>query len=230
MDIGRAFAFVTEDEEWLKKILIGGLIIWIPIIGQLAIYGYTFETARNVAQGHPRPLPDWTDFGDKLMKGLYAMIIQIVYSLPVIILSCVLMLPLMLLPQSEEAAVAGSLVMFCLVPIIIVLGLAIGFITLVAQARYVQTDTLSAAFEFKVVFRMLRESFGDWVMLFLTAILAGLAASVVGSIVCGIGVLFTSVYAYAVIGHALGQIIVKQRGGTGGSDIGNIPPTYGSPA
>ena len=230
MDIGRAFAFVTEDEEWLKKILIGGLIIWIPIIGQLAIYGYTFETARNVAQGHPRPLPDWTDFGNKLMKGLYAIIIQIAYSLPVIILSCVLLLPLVLLPQSEETAVAGTLVLFCLVPVIIVLSIAIGFITLVAQTRYVQTDTLSAAFEFRTVFRIVRESFSDWIMLFLTTILAGLAASVVGGIVCGIGVFFTSVYAYAVSGHAMGQIIAKQRGGAGGADIGNIPPTYGSSA
>jgi hypothetical protein len=219
-----------EDEEWVKKILIGGLILLIPIIGTLAVYGYMLETARNVSRGDPRPLPDWTDFGDKLMKGLYALIIQIVYALPVIILQCIAQFATIgLSSQSEEAATAGGLIALCLMPVILVLSIVIGFFIFAAYARYIQTDSLSSAFQFNEVLRMLRESFGDWAMLLLTAILAGIAASL-GLIACGVGVLFTGFYANLVIGHALGQIIVKQRGGTGGSDIGNIPPTYGSPS
>jgi hypothetical protein len=71
MDLGRAFGFFFEDENWLNKVLIGGLLQIIPIVGQLALLGYLFEVARNVAQGNPRPLPDWSDLGTKLVKGVY---------------------------------------------------------------------------------------------------------------------------------------------------------------
>ena len=31
MDIGRSFSYILEDEEWWKKILIGGLLTLIPV-------------------------------------------------------------------------------------------------------------------------------------------------------------------------------------------------------
>ena len=48
MDIGKAFGFVFEDEEWVSKVLIGGLIFLIPLIGQFAVIGYSFKVAQNV--------------------------------------------------------------------------------------------------------------------------------------------------------------------------------------
>ena len=86
MDIGKAFSFVFEDEEWVGKVLIGGLISLIPLIGQLAVLGYALKVAQNVAQGNPRPLPRWNEFGDHLMRGLYDFVIRLVYALPVVVL------------------------------------------------------------------------------------------------------------------------------------------------
>ena len=86
MDIGKAFGFVFEDEEWVSKVLIGGLIYLIPLIGQLAIIGYSLKVAQNVAQGNPRPLPEWGEFGSLFGRGFYAFVIALVYLLPVFIL------------------------------------------------------------------------------------------------------------------------------------------------
>jgi hypothetical protein len=231
MDVGRAFSFITEDEEWIKKILIGGLIMLIPIVGGLAIYGYMLETARNVARGNPRPLPDWTNFGDKLMKGLYAVLIQIVYFIPVIIIQCIVQFLSAGLASadSDGAAAAGGIILLCLVPVLLILSIVLGILVFAAYARYIQTDSLSAAFQFSEVIGMVRSSFKPWLMIILVSILAAIVAAA-GMIACGVGVLFTSVFAYAAIGHALGQVVAGLNGGsTPGSDL-NIPPTYGTPA
>ena len=85
MDIGKAFGFVFEDEKWVSKVLIGGLLIWIPIVN-FAVFGYMLAVARNVAQGNPRPLPEWGEFGMLFGRGFSAFVIALVYLLPVFIL------------------------------------------------------------------------------------------------------------------------------------------------
>lgn len=38
MDLGLAFTFPFQDENWLQKILIAGLIMLIPFLGWLAVF------------------------------------------------------------------------------------------------------------------------------------------------------------------------------------------------
>ena len=90
MDIGRSFTFITEDEDWLRKVLIGGLISLIPIVGQLYMAGYVIQVIRNTIEGREVPLPEVTeDFGEKLLKGLMAMLIAVIYFIPVIIVASI---------------------------------------------------------------------------------------------------------------------------------------------
>ena len=86
MDIGKAFSYVFEDEQWISKVLLGGVILLIPIVGWIAVSGYMVKVAQNVAQGNPRPLPQWGEFGDHFMRGLYAFVIGLVYLIPVFVL------------------------------------------------------------------------------------------------------------------------------------------------
>jgi len=48
MDIGRSFKFMFEDEGWITKILIGGILGLIPIVN-FVIYGYQLEVIKNVS-------------------------------------------------------------------------------------------------------------------------------------------------------------------------------------
>ncbi len=232
MNLGRAFGFFFEDESWLNKVLIGGLLQIIPIVGQLALLGYLFEVARNVAQGNPRPLPDWSDLGTKLVRGVYGVVISIVYILPIIALVLVWFIFIVIVGaaggDSEAAGGIMALLGICLYILIIIMSLVIQVVILTAYARYVQTDSLGMALQFGEVIRMVRAAPSTWVVLFLVYLLASLVASL-GTIACGIGILFTYVYGMAVFGHALGQVIV-QTGGTGGLNRAapeyTPPPTY----
>ena len=40
MDIGKAFSFVFDDEQWVTSILIMGLLILVPIHGSIVLIGY----------------------------------------------------------------------------------------------------------------------------------------------------------------------------------------------
>lgn len=235
VDIGRAFGFVTEDEEWVTKVLIGGVLLLsnmiIPIVGTLALYGYMITMARNVAQGNPRPLPRWEDFGTLLMRGLYWFLIMLIYMIPVFVVYIGMILAVSVagvaLEGQGEDAVAMVIMglLFCMLILILVCALFLSLMIYAATVRYIQTDELSAALKFGEVLALVRSSPRPWLMVLLISILAGLASSV-GILACGIGVFFTSFYAYLVIGHALGQI-AAQMGGIG-SSYGTAPQGYGS--
>src|SRR5690349_10621377 len=145
MDIGKAFSYVFEDERWIGKVLIGGLLIWIPIVN-FAVFGYMVKVARNVAQRNPRPLPEWGgEFGDHFMRGLYVFVIYLVYLLPIFILEGLFFCVtggIAAGSQRGDGAAAG-LIGLCLFPLILVLALALSFVLYAAIARYVATDSLS---------------------------------------------------------------------------------------
>jgi hypothetical protein len=211
MDIGKAFSYVFEDEQWISKVLLGGVILLIPIVGWIAVSGYMIKVAQNVAQGNPRPLPQWGEFGDHFMRGLYAFVIGLVYLIPVFVLEGLFFCVtggLAAGTRRGEGTAAGLLGV-CFVPLILILSLGLTFVLYAALARYVATNTMSEAFKFKEVIASVRANFTPWLMLWLVSLLAGLVGGL-GLIACGIGVLFTSFYGVCVQGHALGQTVAQQ--------------------
>ncbi len=213
MDIGKAFSYVFEDERWISKVLIGGLILIVPILN-FAVFGYVLKVAQNVAQGNSRPLPEWGgELGDHFMRGLYWIVIQLVYLLPAMLLyglfACVLVgVGSATSDRSSDGAGALGALSACLLPLVFLLGLAGAVLAYAGIARYAATNSLSEAFKFAEVIALLRNNLGDWVILLLIVILAGIVGQL-GLIACGVGVLFTSFYAQCITGHALGQTIRK---------------------
>jgi hypothetical protein len=227
MDISRSFSFVTEDEQWVGKILLGGIITLIPFIGPFFLLGYMLKLAEQVGLDNPRPLPAWSDFGDLLMRGLYYFVIALVYLIPSFVLMgiwvCIISVGASASASDSADNVGGSLavVLSCIfVPLVFILTIGGSALSTIATARYLVVGQLSAAFDFGPVIRLAREHGGLWLMWLLLAILSSFLASF-GLIACGFGVLFTGFYAYCVQGHGLGQIVRTIRAGTDDS----LPPT-----
>lgn len=236
MDIGRAFSFVTEDEAWLTKLLLGGVIGLlgsIIIIGPIALQGYMIETARNVMLGNPRPLSDWSNFGDKLAKGFIAIVINIVYALPLFVLACIAFFILAAGGNAASNSSNGSggaalgLLGACVFGLIFLGAIVLVPVYMAALVRYIQTNSLSAALDFRTVLSTVRATPGTWLMLFLMSILTSLVGQL-GSIACGIGLFLTIPYASVVLGHTLGQA-AAQTAGAPPSYGQTPPPSYGPP-
>lgn len=230
MDIAQAFKFVFDDEKWLSKVGLGGLIAIVPILN-FAVAGYMIKVAENVARGQATPLPEWNNLGEHFMRGLYALVINLVYFIPYILIvglfSCVLGAVGGTAGDSSDAgAAATGLISLVLVPVYLVIAFVSFLFAYAGLARYVATGSLSEAFKFGEVFAMVRSKPGVWLMLVLVLILASLVGGL-GAIACGVGALFTGFYGTLVQGHALGQTV--QREGMLGSSTYAAPPSYEPP-
>jgi len=205
MDIGRAFTFAFEDEDWLKKIAIGGVVNLIPIVDLMAI-GYALRALKNMLEGQELPLPEWDSWGDDFMRGLIPTIAGLVYSIPAWIFT------------SIGSAMAGSDSGF-----VSLLGLGFSCLTflygvvaaIVLPAmfiEYAKTNEFSAFWAFADAFAFIRENLSNYIVAVLMCLVAFIAASIVGGIACGIGIIFTSFIAMLVSAHLLSQVVREAEG------------------
>lgn len=205
INVGQSFRFITEDRQWLQKIGFGAIGMLIPFVGAMT---QVVETARNVAQGKPDPLPVWKmdeTLGPRLMYGVYAFLISLIYAIPMIIIQ----MAFNILTNMTSGGV--SVMIACLsAPVNLVVSIATGLVVLLALARYVQTNNWKAALEFQTVIKMLRESPQPWLILLVVDILASLI-TLVGLIAFIIGVFITMAIGGAILGHALGQAAAQME-------------------
>lgn len=206
MEFGKAFTFAFEDKDWLKKIGIAGLVMLIPILGQIIVGGWALEITRRVIQREPEALPDWGAFGEYLMKGLKMFVISLVYALPLILLSICANLPFMFVQDGGDDTMMTliSLISVCVSCISAIYGIALAIVLPAALAKFVVTNEIGAAFRFGEVIALVRAAPAAYLLVLLGSIVAGLVASL-GVILCFIGVIFTAALAYAIQGHLWGQ-------------------------
>ena len=129
MDIGKAFSYPFEDDDWLSKLFLGAIVSAVPILN-FAWSGYTVDVVRNVSDGVSLPLPDWSEFGDKFVKGFIIWAAGFIYSLPAILLACLPLGFLMIPALAEDSNISETffsvftgigifLMLFCSIAIMI---------------------------------------------------------------------------------------------------------------
>lgn len=213
MNFGRAFTFVFEDPDWLKKVAIAGLVLLIPIVGGIAVLGWTLEITRRVIKGEGETLPEWSDFGGFIGRGFQALVVGLGYAAPLILLflcgMSISIVPAMLSGNNgQNADAAGglmALVMFCTYCLAAIIGIGIGIVMPAAYGKLADSGELGAAFRFGEVIGLVRAAPGPFLMVLVGSILANSFIAPLGSIACGIGVLFTAAYAMLVMAHLYGQ-------------------------
>jgi hypothetical protein len=220
MDIGSAFTFMFDDQDWIKKLAIGGAVvlgafILSPILIGLALFlplgGYMLEVLKNVRDGRPTPLPEWADFGSLFSKGLMVFVIGLVYNLPALFFSCVAAGINIMAPQLDsDMAEMLVVVAGCLSCLQVVLSLAGSFLLPAGLIRYAQTDTLGAAFRFGEVFGLISANLGNYVIAVLVS-WVGWIIALFGLLLCGVGIFFTYFWAFLVSGNLYGQLAKVTR-------------------
>lgn len=214
MNLGKAFTYVFDDPDYIKKVGIAALMSLIPIFGTFVVLGWGIEITRRVIRGEARPLPEWTDYGRYFTDGLKAFVVILVYLLPVILLNSCLQLAMIPLQNSSSGdvmamAISGiALVSACLS---IILGIGTGLMLPPALAIYAETGQIGAALRFGDVIALLRANFGVYVLtlvgIFISSFVAGL-----GMIACCVGVVVTIALSTAVNAHLYGQAYLAARG------------------
>lgn len=214
MDIGSAFTFMFDDEEWVKKLAIGGGIalaavilspILVGIVLFLPLMGYMLETIKGVRDGQTK-LPEWTDFGNLFVKGLMLFLITLVYQIPVILLACMSGgLNAAMTQADTDVAQALSIASVCFSCLQIIVSLVVSAIMPAAWIRYAQYDTFGSAFQFGEIFRFITANIGNYIIAVLLTWVAGMLAGL-GLILCIIGVFFTMFWSMLVSANLYGQL------------------------
>lgn len=209
MDIGRAFTYPFEDENWLKKMLIGAVLNLVPVVNLIGM-GYGLRQMKKVSEGQDLPLPEWDDWGGDFIKGLLMFLATMIYTIPIWLLQGVMAIAMAIAanagPGGGGEAVAGLCAtgVTCLT---VIYGLAMAVWVPAATMQYVKDGSFGAFFKFGDIWALITKKVGDYLIAWLVYLLAGIVASVVGGIACGIGVLFTTFWCYLVTAKLFGDLI-----------------------
>ncbi len=214
MDIGKSFGFVFEDEDWVTKILIGGLVNLVPIVN-LANTGYSLRVLRNVAAGSERPLPEWGEFGDFIVKGLLVAVAGLIYAIPLLLLVALTAIVSAIGGAGASSAAGatqdttGGIVGLCVAAIAcveVLYALLLALWLPAASVKFALSGEFGAFFRFGAIWAFIARNLGGYIVALLVSLLAAIVAGIVGGILCGIGALFTGFYAMLVYGHLFGQL------------------------
>jgi hypothetical protein len=206
-NLGDSFGWPFKDPSWLGKVVLQGLILIIPIIGQIALLGWLLICLDNIRAGRQELAPAGFHLGKGI--GLFGVVLiyAIVLAIPAIIIGIFGGIALaansngvggLLLALSSLLRAVGGLALLFLLPAILVATSRGGF---------------SAGMDFGSVWQA---SVSNPTNTFLAALVL-LAAYVIGSlglILCLVGVLFTQVYAAAIAAGVAAWYEQSQYGGS----------------
>jgi len=223
MDIGKAFGFVFEDGRWVTKLLIaagillaGTVLSFLIVPGILAVAllgGYMLEIARRVMNGTSPILPEWEKWEALIVDGLKVLVILLVFFLPSIIIGLCLGVPSGFMTDSQGNwhgfgvflnSVSGCLSFLWSIVVALLVPAAIG--------KFAADGQLSSAFRFGDVIALVRKNLGTYVVVAVLSWAIVVVASMVGGLLCGIGLFVTMPFAYMVIGHLYGQAYRQASG------------------
>jgi len=227
MDVGKSIRFIFEDKQWFSKVLIGSLILLVSIpltfvlvgfLGLAIVTGYSLDVLRNVRAGSARPLPEWRDrWGEWLIEGLKLLLILFVWSLPLIVLNVFTGIgDSMLNLNSGLLNLSGGMMIAVTSCLMLLWGIAVALVTPAIYLRLADTRDMSSGFQFNAIYVWTRDNIGDVVIAVILSTLLTLAfvlvGSVIGILLCGIGLALTlpaatmlgtlvTVHLYAQIGQ-----------------------------
>jgi hypothetical protein len=209
MNFAGGLRFPLDDQGWLSKVAIGTLISLVPVLNWAAT-GYMLDVVHNVVRGRETPLPEWDNLGDKFVRGLIGVLIQFLWTLPILIFIC----PMVLIaiagsagsPDGELSAGAG-VAMGCVGLLMALASLALAPITFVALSRYAVTNSFNEALPGPVL-RQLRGNWGPWLTILLALFAVGIVATILVMCTFGIGALLFIPFVFylqLVQGHWMAQ-------------------------
>jgi hypothetical protein len=220
VDFGRCFTFLTEDPDWIKKVLLGGLCVLLcaVLVGIPFLLGYWGRTLKRAAAGEAHPLADWDDLGGLFGEGLPLLGVYLIYTLGVVAavasLGCVILIPLGAFGHLAESdggpraalGALGVLGMLGLYGFIMVVSLALALYLPAALTRTAVRASVSVGLEWRANVAFIRANLGNYFLSLVIYLLAALLAHL-GFLLCCIGVFPATFWAYCVLGVALGETV-----------------------
>ena len=211
MDIIEEIKFPLNDSEWVKKVLIGGVLGIIPIIN-LIVLGYYLKVLEGGFESRSE-MPEWDDWGGFLINGLIVLAIGLVYMIIPVVVIFISAGGIVLTALSGDtiigaagiaAAIGGSLIG-------VILMLLFGFLVPMALAMYVKEDLLGAAFKFKEILSRIKSVLGDYIVVYIVVMILWFILSMIACIpfIGWLIMMFGNFYIAVIGANMFGKVFVN---------------------
>ncbi len=206
MDFGSALIYQFRDRRWMQKFLLAALLSLIPLFGQVFVLGWALGITRRVIEGAAELLPE-IDLPNDLLRGLKAWGINLLYSLPALVVAFPVGVGIGLLIATRDSRVAEfwGLALLCLMVGLIAYSLLLAFVLPATYAIFlVEGEQFSAGLKLRRVYDLLRSGPVPYFMVFIGGIVCAFI-TFMGLAGCIIGVILTATYSLTVVAHLYGQ-------------------------
>ncbi len=204
IDVRLAFTYVSNDERWVKKLLIGALFALGPvlIVGAFVLTGYLIEIIRRVTAGSSDPLPEWSgNLGTFLKQGFPAAVGVFIWMAPFF----AVWFGAFWLVLGDEVTVSIEVQALLGIAFMVLTNLYAAAVLPSAIGRYAAKPRLRSMFEFGAIFASIRRigvgAIGVWVI---QLIMLGLTFVSIWALVA---IVFLTAYSAMVFGHSFGQAV-----------------------
>jgi hypothetical protein len=191
-------------------------------IGGIAVIGWVAEVARRVANGEEDTLPEWEKIGDFFMIGLKYMGISLIWAspiiLPIILVSIIMAGGTMISDDPGPLIAALGIVNVCIAMLAMIFGLAISLLVPPLWVLLAEGESFKKLINPKHAWELFKANAGGYIVAMLITWLASTVLAMVGTLVCGIGVLPAGVISQLIMGHLTGQATAQAR-----ENIANLP-------
>lgn len=178
-----ALEYPMKHDEWLKTILIGGVLsvfgfLLIPIV---LVYGYIVRVLRHRFDGDPQP-PTFGEWEELLVDGIQAIVIGFVYLLIPIVVGFVTVGGSIaaIATGTRGGAMAGGVGLLFGALVSFVLSLIFGYIAVAAVVNFAHEGQLGAGFDFSTLPNILFN--GDYAVAWLLSVGVLIGVSIVASV------------------------------------------------
>ena len=195
-ELSDSIAWPSRDPEWVGKVVLTGLILFIPVVGQLVLAGWMLAALDNLRAGRPVLPPAGFSY---IGRGVNLFLVYLLYGVALLVVFGVLDGAGIALSLSSTNASSVLGVALILLGYAVLLVAALG-LSLMTPAVVVATERggIGGGLNLPGVIRMVAGDIEEALRAGLFALVALLIGSI-GSIACIIGQNFTTPYGYAVL-------------------------------
>jgi len=204
MNYSEALAFVFRDQDWVKKIAIGGFVAFVSFYCGLVfifgffLVGYYLGIIRNLLNNEESPLPEWSDVGKIFIDGLVGSIIIFVYTIFIGGLCAMFIVYLANHPFiSDFERVIG--IIFVSISTLVSLAMLINL----GLLRFATTENFGSAFDVAAMFELIKQNFGNLLAITIFSLILNAIL-----LAAGFGILspFTNFWGLTVQAHLFAQL------------------------
>jgi hypothetical protein len=213
MDYSQAFTYIFEDKQWGSKLVILGLMVLLSIVLLIVLIGliplsiclgFLAQLTNNVRNGHPRPLPGWNDYTEKMTIGGHLLIAILLYNLPTLMLVLLVSFFVNVIGGGFLGITVNLMALCCAVPLILLYNMIAWSLLAAGLAQYVETGKRGVLYRPVHLWDVVRSHGNLTLRWMVAATVVNVVALLTGWIPC-IGTPVILTMALLVHGHFLGQ-------------------------